>query len=541
MSSISSTAKGKYTPEPEDHRYPALVKMIQKGFIEKAAAGPLFATDIQDPFQVFLSHLEPEERQHYNCNSCRRFINRFGGLVSIDSQGKTNSFLTEMGVSNFFLPSIRNMIKYIESAKVTGVFLTTKLTLGEPTTGEWNHMAVKLKTPIFTERAQDAGQVMAEKLEDYKMTINGLIEFPLPVVTKALVIMEADALYRSEKVLGPAKWLRNLHEARAETRNARLKENLTWLAVATAPVGFAHIRSSMIGTLLEDITNNLPMEDIRRKFADKMHPLKYQRPTAVPAVGNVKQAEKLVDKLGIEPAFHRRFARLEDLQTFWTPAPAVKSKDSGGLFKSVKTKNTAEPGLGNKVMLPEQTLTMEKFRQKVLPKALGLEMFVPTHGHFTALVTAEDPDAPPIIQWDTEEQRNPVSWYFYNGGSKALNFNLMSGNYIKVNALCENPAHWFGRKSSNIPPSVVLILDGAKDLMDAGSALFPEILKSELHAVRATIESYSRSAKISGREEASAAGWVFTSGENVGMAGGSIKVRVTTKDSTQVILLDRWD
>jgi hypothetical protein len=513
--------------------------MIQKNFVG-AALNPLFTTDIKDLFQVFLDNLDPEHRQHYTCNSCRRFVNRFGGLVSIDIEDNTTkSFLTEVGVSAFFVPATRAMVKKIEAARVTGVFLTTSTILGEPKTGEWEHMAVKLKTPIYVAGLKDAGQAMAEKLEDYKMLVSALLEFPLETVKQARRVLESDALYRSEKVLGVAKWLEDCHTYRAKLKNSRLKENVTWLYVAAAPAGFCHIKSSMIGTLLEDIAAGLPFEDVSKKFADKMHPLKYQRPTVAPSAGNVRQAEKIVEKLGIENSLKRRFARLEDLDTFWTPGVykrANSDKSLGGMFGNVKVKNPNPKYVREDLVLPAQTMTIEKFRKVVLPKALKIELMIPFHGGFGALVTAEDPDAPPILQWDTLEQRNPMSWYFYSNGSDALSWGLSANEFVEVTALTKSPPHWYGRPSPNNAEGVFFVLRGAKDKRDSGLGLFPEILKIELREVRATIESYSNTGKISGRENASAAGLVFGMSDKT-----KFHLRVTTEDGVQEIKLDRWD
>src|SRR5207253_1562968 len=47
---------------------------------------------------------------------------------------------------------------------------------------------------------------------------------------------------------------------------------------------------------------------------------------------------------------------------------------------------------------------------------VGIELQVPgSSGHFMALITATRPEAPPILQWDSEERRNPVSWYYHSG------------------------------------------------------------------------------------------------------------------------------
>ena len=83
-----------------------------------------------------------------------------------------------------------------------------------------------------------------------------------------------------------------LHEARASKRGPAA-DNLTWLAVATAPAGFCHVRSSMIGTLLEDVAAGMPFDAIKQRFDAKMHPLQYQRPTAMPSVPSINPSGSL--------------------------------------------------------------------------------------------------------------------------------------------------------------------------------------------------------------------------------------------------------
>lgn len=53
----------------------------------------------------------------------------------------------------------------------------------------------------------------------------------------------------------------------------------------------------MIGTLLDDIASGMSFDSVSRRFAEKMHPLQYQRPQAAPSAGNIAQAEKIVEKL----------------------------------------------------------------------------------------------------------------------------------------------------------------------------------------------------------------------------------------------------
>lgn len=65
--------------------------------------------------------------------------------------------------------------------------------------------------------------------------------------------------------------------------------------------------------------------------------------------------------------------------------------------------------------------------------------------------------------------------------------------------------------------------------------LFPEILRTELHGARATIEAYSKRAVLAGYEEASACGLRFGD-------GAPARLRVTTRTGSRFeYMIDRWD
>jgi hypothetical protein len=362
--------------------------------------------------------------------------------------------------------------------------------------------------------------------------MHALNEFTQPHIEQALTLIKTEALYRSEKVLGQAEWLHGLHIARAAAHGSA-KANAVWRAIATAPAGFCHPRSSMIGTLLEDIAAGMEFSEVSRRFAAKMHPLAYQRPQAAPTAGAIAAAEKVMEQLGAAGSLARRFARLDEVQALWTPTKEKEAPAAGGVFGHLKPKDAAAP---INMAVPPQVMTWEKFQRTVLPIAERIEYQAPIVGSYTSLVTAANADAPPILQWDSEEKRNPVSWYFWNRGSTAASFGLAAGAFCKVNAVALKPSMWNGGNEHQ-GAGVLFVLDGAAETRMAGAALFPEILKSELHGVRSVIEAYSRSAVIEGKDQQSAAGVMLTKGGNAWDA----VLRVWVGGRSVDYKLDRWD
>jgi hypothetical protein len=288
----------------------------------------------------------------------------------------------------------------------------------------------------------------------------------------------------------------------------------------------------MIGTLLEDIKSGMDIASVKKRFATKMNPTQYMRPQAPASAGNIAAAEKLVEQLGIAPALERRFARLDEVKTIWKPTP-IKEEEAGGVFGHLKPKATkAAP-----VVAPVQDITWSKFARTVLPKALEILVHLRDQSYpLVGCLTAVHFDAPPILQWDSEENRNPFSWYLYTGGSRPRDWNLAANTWTKVNAVMLKPSMWAGEdKFTHQGTGAVFILDGAKDSRTAGACLFPEILKSELHAIRSTIESFSHRAKLEGREEGDANGIL------IGQKNDGATIRVTTELGVADYRIDRWD
>lgn len=528
----------------KDADYDGFLARVRARFLGniEGGAAPLFETDAADLWGAYLGTFGPAPadgeavtplRQYHTCHACRLFVERFGGMVTVDAAGKTAPAIWhDDDAPDAYKPAIAAMMRLVRKAKVTGVFLSSDRVWGTPETGVWHHLALTPPAAILHKRAtQTAGQAMAEKREDFKTVMHALNEFTQPHIELALTLLRTDALYRSEKVLGQAEWLHGLHIARAAAHSGA-KANAVWRAIGTAPAGFCHPRSSMIGTLLEDIAAGLEFSEVSRRFAAKMHPLAYQRPQAAPSAGAIAAAEKVMQQLGAAGSLARRFARLDEVQALWKPALAKGAPVAGGVFGHLKTKDaTPSPDM----RIPAQTVTWEKFQREVLPTAEQIEFRAPVQGSYTSLVTAVNADAPPILQWDSECARNPVSWYFWQNGSSASQFGLSGGEFHKVNAVAFKPSMWNGGHEHH-GQGVLFVIDGAKDSRTPSACLFPEILKTEFHGVRSVLEAYSNGAQIEGAADQSAAGVMLNKGQP-----WDAWVRVAAGGKTLEYKIDRWD
>ena len=536
VSSPFATTQGNHA----DRIYADFLQRVQSRFMANVFPGgerqPLFTTDV-DPgklWNVYLKVFPAHERQYHNCNACRQFLQRYASLVVIDENGKAKSAMFNRAdvEGTPYFEEVDAILRMVDKAKVTGVFYSDERRLGTPKTGNWIHFGL---TMLKDDRKtlQTAHQQMAEKLQDHEILVRSLDEFKLPVAMEAVRVLESDSLYRSEKVLGPARWFADL-QTNITGKQAVIRNNLVWRAAATAPAGFAHIRSTMIGTLLEDIAAGMSFTEVQRRFREKMNPTVYQRPQAAPTLGNIKQAEKLIDKLGLEPALHRRIATIEEIPLLWSPRAARDPLPTGtGVFGHLQPKGAVQPPATG-YNIPGGAITLEKFARTVAPTADKIEVQLGLSAHFIAITTAMHADAPPVFQWD-----HPFAWYVWQRASALSQYGLRPG-WVELSGITRLPARWNddANRFAHQGDGLIFLLKDARETHSASAALFPELLRGELREVRSTIEAHSNSTRMKGLLTGSAVGLDVRSGKS---ACYPLTVRVTSGGKQTTYSIDRWD
>lgn len=492
---------------------------------------------------VYITAALPGDRQARTCNACRRFIDTFGGLVTVDESGRIRSALWSPDAPVAYRDAAMSLMRTVERSRITSVFHTPDRILGHVVQGVrkddpaelWTHFSAVLPpSEVWSSKLIDASQATAQSIQDHDMLTRGLAEFSVEHFRAAHALLNSEALFRSEKHLGLARWLLDLRESLDRARGTRV--NLIWRAVAAAPPGWCHVRSGMIGTLLTDLADGLAHETVKRRWGEKMHPLQYQRPTAAPTVGQIAQAEKIVEKLGVARSLERRFAKLADVRALWLPRVRPEQPAPSGVFGHLRPGVRDEPTLVNGAA--PQLMTFEKFRRLVLPDAEKIEILVePRMDSFVAYVTAQHADAPPVLQWDREDRRNPVSLYTYVNGSLPSTWNVQPG-WRAVTAITLRPSQWDDENAhAHHGKGALFVIEGARDVhYRFGAGLFPENLRAELNPVRATIEAHARMAAIAGKDGAEVCGLFSGSG-----SPWSRTLRVTARGVISTFKLDRWD
>jgi hypothetical protein len=514
-----------------DEDYTGLRLAVKSAFENAIAADKVFfMTDADDLYGTYLKAIPEAGRKVHTCHACRRFIQQYGALVRVKEDGTLQSvFWNSKLVPDFYNEIIERLQKKVEKSKIIRPFVTSEKTLGTPKTGNWHHFAVEMPTEmVYKGKVLSAFQRAAEIKENYLQVESALKEFKTPMLDAALSLFTSESLNRPEKFIGPVKFLRDLKDRPKGNKGI----NRLWKEVAIAPNGFCHPRASVVGSLLSDLAEGKDFLTVKRNFAYQTKSDNYQRAKEAPSEGNIKAGEDIIKKLGAERSLYRRFAHMGDILKFtWQPAQEKRAKPSS-VFGDLKTRKALDTTLS----APKSIMTWYKFSKDVLPQAQKLEFKAPSRGNYVALTTALYKDAPPILKWDMEDNRNPVALYVYTNGSYANEWSLTANAWVQVKAVIPYPTLWGDVQYDYLGKGAILLLEGCVDQKTPNMCLFSETLIGELYPARSTIEAFSNSNYLAGKDNADACGY------NLNTSGFmNLDVRVTIGEAVSTYRIDRWD
>ena len=526
-------------PQPTDSvagdgDFKMLRRLMQETFAAIPVTEPLFLVESADLFDVFLGTLPANLRQHYTCRACRHFVNRFGGLVTVQSNGSLQSAIwpsldkLQHPALGPFVASIVALHNTATEHPVNQALVTADITLGTPMANGWDHFAIQLqKQRVHASPLKSVDAQRAEYQQEQDMLTRGLTEFGATQIQRTIDMLKSGALQRPEKGLPMAEWVLT-QSMRVSQVNHQRAANLLWLISRTAPAGFNHIRSGMLGTLLDDIVKGTPPAQIVARWNALTDPSQYMRAQTAPAAGNLRRAETIIQQMEAAGSLQRRYCvRADVTETLWVKPESEGLRPNAAVnypvFGHIQPKQKATPQ-PRTYDIPAQTMTWEKFARTLLADAASIELHVPQKAQLAALVTAVNPESPPILQWD-----NPVS--VYAAQAQTASWNLRPGDWASVDFITPMPYHWSGNAAPNQKPGVLLALQGCRDVnRTSGGGFLPEFLRSEYREIRASLDAYARQATVAGRDTAEACGLAL-------MKTNDVVQRPTTSTAAQIILV----
>ena len=398
---------------------------------------------------------------HYTC--CFQFLRNIGNVVAI-IDGKIATVWDGFVAPAPYDTVAAKMHEWVLSQPITNLFRTVESAFGkqetfqklEDSVKKWNHfhadVAARHKVPnpdTVTGEWRSMVEVFKRGLET--LSRNALTD----VIDLASQKPEQGGLYRGAEFLPTLNAFRDAMDAYSALP-LRAREVFLW---ANGGSHLARFRNTMIGTLVQDLSEGMDIETAVKAYEKKAAPENYKRPTAIVTPGMIAAAMKTINELGLEPTLARRYAKLSDVSVnnvLWVNNDAksiMKSPLENLLMDSVK-----KPV---KEVLAED-ISIDTFMADVLTTASSISLLVRNshRNNFVSLTAPVHADAERLFKWDnsfawsyegniTDSLKERVKKAGGNVTDAKLRVSLGWYNYDDLDLHCGSPSGsiYFGNKA----------------------------------------------------------------------------------------------
>lgn len=377
---------------------------------------PLFLVDVSKDimWEHYLESFPPgtneiyRERREYDCNHCRNFIKNVGNVVAIINGTKVSVW--DVIVPDYYQTVTASMSALIRSTPIRDIFIHREAKVGVQSnielingnTKTWSHFHCTVPSK-FVDR--DVATRLGKARSIQSVFKRGLDTIDLESLNIVLDLINQDSIYRGAEHKSTIESFISL-KTKYQLLSESDKELFSWEHLNSPSARF---RNTVIGTLVQDIAEGMPLEDAVKAFESKVAPTNYKRTKALVTPSMIKQAVAKINELGIEESLPRRYATSEDLSinnvifadrsTTLIDKPSLESM----LIQSIPTTQ--------KNFDKVEEISITDFLTNIVPTATTIEAFVQNNhiGNLANIIAPVNPDAPNILQWS-----NNFSWS-YNG------------------------------------------------------------------------------------------------------------------------------
>lgn len=411
--------------------FPPFAKMVAKSFQDIVKDPSVFVVDVDadalygrylDSFPAGTNPIFKTNTEH-DCSCCKQFIRRAGSVVAIRG-GRLHTIWDQAAEEapapyNIVAASLRDVVQAASTCDLFrvgqnetsfGAIVTRSL---DPQTKQaltWNHFHTG-EIPRAL-RVASPDQVRGDYRTTVQVFVRGLVELTPDAVETVLGLVQANNLYRGEEhkpALVAFQKVQREYLAKAEGRERNL------FAWANAGNPAARFRNTVIGTLVQDLSEGKDLEHAVKSFETKVAPTNYKRTTALITPGMVKKAMETIESLGLESALERRFAVIGDISVNdvkWVDG-SVKPLMKGGvgdlLMKhAASTRSPAKDGER------AEDISLDDFMTRVLPETTSLDILFKNElaGNLMSLTAPVHPEPKQLFKWS-----NDFAWSY--GGNVA--------------------------------------------------------------------------------------------------------------------------
>ena len=470
--------------------FETFVEAVHKSYSAMAEAGELYVVDHRDEIlwqtylQSFPKGTNPiyKERTEHDCNTCRQFIKRLGGVVSI--QGGQRRSVWDVELEDHTYSAVAEALsRLVHALPIVSVFRSSEKQYGCRTTKYLEEDKLVVWTHLHGEvapahRSKSVSQEVGRFESTAGVFARGLEELSLEALDEVIALVSSDstAIYRGVEYLESMRAFRALKQA-YEERDEAGKEVFVWENLRDQAARF---KNSVIGTLIKDLSEGDSLEKAVKSFEKKVAPSNYKRPKKLISKGMIERAMKTIDEIGLRDSLERRHARISDVSVNdilfvdRSSRPLMRDALMETLMTQVKPRAVETKGAVE--------ISMEEFIERVVPQVESMEVKVEAKHtpRFMSITAPAHPGEPRLFSW-----HNDFSWSYVGnladssikqrvkaaGGDVSAPFRVSLGwfNYddLDLHVVEPNGNHiYFGNKSGKLDVDMNVSTRGSREAVE---------------------------------------------------------------------------
>ena len=391
---------------------------------EEMSQGKLFVadTDRDEIWAQYLGAFPPgsdpmfRERTEHNCSCCKNFIRSVGNVVAIEN-GAVASIWNLDGLPEPYRTVAAAMAEYVNSLAICDAFVTPEPRYGvaenhELTEGgatlTWHHFSLIVPAQFI---ARDWSARRGDVRTSHAMLVRAAEELTPAALDMVVDLIDQKALYRGTEHAAAVRAFQKLQEALLTASDDR-RALMAW---RWAEYPAARFRNSVIGTLVQDLSDGVDLERAVRSYESKVAPENYKRPTALITKKMVGDAVATIRDLDLEPALERRHARFDDVSvdSVLFVDNHVRGLLRGGVEDLLMDEVAPEPYDHNRA----EVITIDDFVERVLPNATGVQVYLDNDklSNFASLTAPVRGDAAGLFRWG-----NNFAWSYEGNAADSI-------------------------------------------------------------------------------------------------------------------------
>jgi uncharacterized protein YfaP (DUF2135 family) len=341
------------------------------------------------------------QRREYDCSCCKNFMRNVANVVAIvDNQLVSVWDIADAG--HPFNVVCEALSEKVKSLGVSNVFRTKENSFGAEMTREfgdgtninWNHFNTKIASKHI---CAEVATIKGKKATAAQVFRRALEELDNRAVTTVQELIKDDLLYRGMEHKAAVDAFAKVQREYNKLNSDEARSIFIWANIDSFVAGF---RNTVIGTLVQDLTEGKDLEKAVSSFETKMAGDNYKRSKTLITPSMIKDAMKTIEALNLETALERRFARIGDVtvnNVLWVDN-SVKGKMKGGIESLLmEAAVTKAPNVDR-----AENIGIEAFMADVVPKAKSIEALVKNAfaGNFMSLTAPVHDDVEQLFKWN---------------------------------------------------------------------------------------------------------------------------------------------